>query len=256
MSKPLVSIITPAYKTAGFIGKTIESVQAQTFTDWELLITDDCSPDNLKEAVAKYVDSDPRVRYFRLSTNSGPAVARNNSIQAAQGNYLAFLDSDDLWHPTKLQRQLSFMNTEGCAFSFTGYQRITEEGVLYRRVNSVPKSVSYQDILTNTSIATLTVMIDRSKVPPVVLRPGWGYDDYVLWLEILKTGTVAKGLNENLANYRVMSSSVSSNKVRALKWVWLIYQKKEKLGFFRSCYCICLFAFNASARRLRARLLD
>lgn len=256
MSKPLISIITPAYKTAKFIGKTIESVQAQTFTDWELLITDDCSPDELKEVTSKYAESDSRIHYFRLPTNSGPAVARNHSIQSAKGQYLAFLDSDDLWHPTKLEKQLSFMITEKCAFSFTGYQRMTEEGVLYRRVNSVPESVSYRQILTNTSIATLTVMLDRTKVPPILLRPGWGYDDYVLWLEILKNGIVARGLNETLANYRVMSSSVSSNKWRALKWVWLIYQKKENLGFLRSCYCICLFAINASIRRLQARLLD
>ncbi len=249
MQNNLVSIVTPAYKTEKFIAETIESVIAQTYPHWELLIADDCSPDNLAEVVKKYSEKDPRVKYLRMPQNGGPANARNLSLEQAKGRYIAFLDSDDLWHADKLTKQLDFMNKNDYDFTYTAYQRFKMGGELYPFINLVPEHVTYSDLLKNTCISTLTVILDKSKVKDIHMTPGWGYDDYVLWLEILKKGTTAHGLNENLALYRVMDQSVSSNKKRALKWVWNIYYQHQKLGFIKSLYFITNFSLNAIFKR-------
>lgn len=241
----------PAYKTEKYIGQTIESVIAQTYPNWELLITDDCSPDNLKKVILSYADKDPRIKYFLAPQNGGPANARNNSLKHAQGQFIAFLDSDDIWLPKKLEKQIRFMQKNNFAFCYTAYQRIKENGTPYCFINYVPPEISYRDLLKNTSIATLTVILDRSKVGKIQMTHGWGYDDYILWLEILKSGINAHGLNECLARYRVMESSVSSNKKRALKWVWNIYYRQQKLGLIKSVYHLANFVFNASLRRVK-----
>lgn len=248
----LVSIIMPAYKTENFIAETIESVLNQTYPHWELLITDDCSPDNLKDVVEKYAAKDERIKYLRAPKNGGPAEARNLSLERAKGRYIAFLDSDDLWRSKKLEKQLNFMKDHNYSFTYTAYQRMKQSGSLYPFINTVPSQIDYSFLLKNTAISTLTVILDKKIIKDIKMTPGWGYDDYVLWLEILKSGISAHGLNENLASYRVMETSVSSNKQRALKWVWNIYLKKERLGFFKSLYCISNFASNAFFKRIRS----
>ena len=246
----LVSIIMPAYRSAGYIAESIVSVQQQTYQDWELLITDDCSPDNVGEVVRGFADSDPRVRYFRLERNSGPAIARNNSVARASGRFIAFLDSDDCWMPEKLARQIEFMEQRKIGFSFTEYQRMRPDGSLYPFVNSCPDQVFYRDILLDTCISTLTVMLDRKLVGDFSLTPGWGYDDYVLWLDILRRGGAAHCLQENLARYRVMEQSVSSNKLRAARWVWNIYRRHENFGVLPSAWYLANYAKNAVFKRI------
>lgn len=250
MSQDLVSIIMPAYGSAKYISDSIHSVQFQTYPNWELLITNDCSPDNLEEVVANFIKADPRIKYFCLPTNSGPAAARNKSISHSQGCYLAFLDSDDCWTPSKLEIQLSFMKTNHFPFTFTDYQRMDTEGNLYDFVNSCPAKVNYKAILKDTCITTSTVMLDRHHIPVIKLSEGWGYDDYVLWLDILKQGIEAHCLRENLVHYRVMEKSVSSNKLRAAKWVWNIYRKHEKLGLLPSSMYLLHYAKNAFLKRI------
>ena len=127
---PLVSIITPCYNSAKFIGETIDSIQAQTFKDWELIITDDCSTDNTTEIIERYIAADPRIKLYKLEKNSGGGVARNNSIKAAKGRYIAFCDSDDRWHPWKLAKQLEFMQKNDYAFSYTSYMTCDEDGAM------------------------------------------------------------------------------------------------------------------------------
>lgn len=250
MVQNLVSIIMPAYGSANFIGDSIRSVQFQTYPHWELLITNDCSPDNLEEIVFPFTKLDPRVKYFQLPNNSGPAAARNNSISHSQGRYIAFLDSDDCWTPSKLENQLSFMNTNHFPFTFTDYQRMDIGGELYDFVNSCPAKVDYEAILKNTCITTSTVILDRHHIPEVKLTEGWGYDDYVLWLDILRRGIEAHCLRENLVHYRVMEKSVSSNKLRAARWVWNIYRKHEKLGLLPSSLYLLHYAKNAFLKRM------
>lgn len=251
MENNLVSIITPAYGTESFIAETIESVIAQTYPHWELLIADDCSPDNLSKIVKKYEEKDHRVKYLKMEKNGGPANARNLALRNAKGRYVAFLDSDDLWHPDKLKKQLAFMQKNDYSFTYTAYQRMKMAGEKYPFINYVPEQITYSGLLKNTCISTLTVILDKSKIEDINMSPGWGYDDYVLWLEILKKGTIAHGLNENLALYRVMEQSVSSNKPRALKWVWQIYRKQQKINTIMSLFYIANFSLNAFLKRVK-----
>jgi teichuronic acid biosynthesis glycosyltransferase TuaG len=245
---PLVSIITPSWNVESLIEETIRSVQAQTFEDWELLIADDCSRDRTPEIVAAVGDSDPRIKLIRMPKNGGPALARQAAIDRAQGRYLAFLDSDDLWLPQKLERQLAFAREKKAALSYTAFRRIDEAHEVTGRLIEVPASLTYDQLLKNTAIATLTAMVDRELSGPVVMKDA-GYDDFCLWLSILKPGHVAHGLNEDLARYRVRGTSVSSRPMRSAKWVWQIYRNVEHLSLARSAWCFVHWGARAWLKR-------
>ena len=193
---------------------------------------------------------DPRVRLIRLERNSGPAGARNAALSASSGRYLAFLDSDDLWLPEKLDRQLAFMTEQNCALSYTAFRRISSDGRRVGRLITVPARMTYGDLLKNTAIATLTVMLDREKTGDPVMTDV-GYDDYTLWLEILRSGEVAQGLQEDLGRYRVVRGSVSSRPMRSADWVWRVYRDIEKMSFAASAYCLCHYGARAFIKRLR-----
>ncbi len=245
---PLVSIITPSWNVEGLIEETIRSVQAQSFEDWELLIADDCSTDRTPEIIAAIGARDPRVKLIRQARNGGPALARQAAIDRAEGRYLAFLDSDDLWLPRKLERQLAFAREKGAALSYTAFRRIDEAHEVTGRLIEVPASLTYGQLLKNTAIATLTAMIDREISGPVAMT-NEGYDDFCLWLSILKRGHAAYGLNEDLARYRVRGSSVSSRPMRSARWVWHIYRNVEHLSLARSAWCFAHWAARAWLKR-------
>lgn len=239
-----VSIITPAYNAALLISHAIESVQAQTFTDWEMLIVDDCSTDNTCDIVEHYALSDPRIHLIRQSENGGPAKARNTALKAASGRYIAFLDSDDLWLPEKLERQLVFMAEKDAAISYTLYRRFTDNKDQPGRVISLPESFNYLQLLKNTGIACLTVMIDTKITGPLEMQ-FVRHEDYALWLELLKRGLVAQGLMEDLARYRIAKTSVSGNKLRSVSWVWRIYRDVEKLSLLYASWCLLNYGWRA-----------
>ena len=245
---PLVSIITPSWNVERLIGETIESVQAQTLRDWELLIADDCSTDNTAAMIESYAAKDPRVKLIRQPRNSGPALARQAAIEQAQGRFIAFLDSDDLWLPAKLERQVAFAREHRAALSYTAFRRINENGSVTGRLIAVPASLSYDQLLKNTSIATLTALVDREISGPIAMK-NEGYDDFCLWLSILKPGHVAWGLNEDLARYRVRGVSVSSRRGRAAGWVWHIYRNVERLSLPKSAWCFAHWAARAWLKR-------
>ncbi len=245
---PLVSIITPSWNVEGLIEETIRSVQSQTFADWELLIADDRSTDSTPAIIAAIGKRDPRVKLIRQARNGGPALARQASIDAAQGRYLAFLDSDDLWLPGKLERQLAFAKAKQAALSYTAFRRINETNTVTGRLIEVPASLTYDQLLKNTAIATLTAMIDREIAGPVVMK-NEGYDDFCLWLSILKRGHTAYGLNEDLARYRVRGASVSSRPMRSAKWVWQIYRNVEHLSLLQSAWCFGHWGARAWLKR-------
>jgi teichuronic acid biosynthesis glycosyltransferase TuaG len=232
---PLVSVITPAYNASAFIAECIQSVQAQTHSNWEHVIVDDCSSDDTRAIVERFQASDPKVRLIPNQSNLGVAETRNRAIAEAGGQFVAFLDSDDLWLPEKLERQLAFMKATGAALSFTAYRRITEDGTRQGEMIHVPPQVSYTDLLKNTSIGCLTVMLDRHQTGPVKMEK-IKHEDYVLWLSLLRQGLVAHGLDEDLARYRVVKSSITSNKLKSVSWVWNIYRNVEHLGVFQSAY--------------------
>jgi teichuronic acid biosynthesis glycosyltransferase TuaG len=245
---PLVSIITPSWNVESLIGETIESVQTQTHADWELLIADDCSTDNTAAVIEGYAAQDPRIKLIRQARNSGPALARQAAIERAQGRFLAFLDSDDLWLPTKLERQLSFAQQRRAALSFTAFRRINENGTVTGRLIPVPDTLNYDQLLKNTSIATLTALVDREIAGNIAMK-NEPYDDFCLWLSILKPGHVAHGLDEDLARYRVRGVSVSSRPLRSAGWVWHIYRNVERLSPVKSAWCFANWGARAWLKR-------
>ena len=158
MEKGLISVITPTYNCANFIGETIESVQAQTYQQWEMIIVDDRSTDNTKEIVEEYVKADDRIKYTCLEENSGAAVARTTAMELANGEYMAFLDSDDIWSEDKLEKQLSFMKEQDIAFSCTAYEQIDEKGEpINKIIKTVPKA-DYNRVLLDCPVGNSTVM--------------------------------------------------------------------------------------------------
>jgi len=241
MHQAAISIITPAYKAAPFIESTIGSAQAQTYSDWEMLIVDDCSPDDTGDRVEAIAASDPRVILIRQTTNSGPAAARNVALVRANGRYVAFLDSDDLWMPGKLAAQLEFMAERRAAVSHTGFRRMTQDGTRLGRLITVPRTLTYERLLCNTAIVTSTVMIDRAKTGPFFM-PDAPYDDYALWLSLLRSGHVSHGLNRDLLRYRVVTNSVSRSKRVSAVRVWQTYRRIESLGLLKSAWSFANYA--------------
>lgn len=247
---PLISIITPSYNASLVIDHSINSVKNQSFQNWEMMIVDDCSTDDTPEILKRYEIEDERIHVIYLNQNGGAAVARNIALQHAKGRFVAFLDCDDCWKPEKLAKQLTFMQTNNYAFTFTGYEFITHQGVPLNKQISAPARISYDDMLKNTIIGCLTVMIDREMAGHVQMPNIRTRQDLATWLAILKKGIIAYGLNENLAEYRIGNSSISRNKWKAAKMNWFVYRKVEKLNVIKALWCFFHYAFHAVLKRI------
>ena len=243
MIKELVSIITPSYNSSKFIEETIASVQAQTYSHWEMLITDDGSTDNSFEIIKKICKKDSRIKLFSIK-NAGPAVARNNSIKHAKGKYIAFIDSDDLWMSEFLSTSIKFI-TKSEGFVFSSYKRCNETTLKEQYKDFiVPENVTYMDILKTNSISCLTAFIDIEKLgkefmPEVLYRQDMG-----LWLKYLKKINYAKGIKETLAIYRIRDNSHSRNKKKLLKPQWYFYRHVENLSLVRSVYLMIVWGYR------------
>ena len=250
MRNNLVSIITPSFNSSKFIRECVDSVISQTFQDWELLIVDDFSKDNSKDIISELSSQDERIRPFFLEDNIGAAAARNVALKQAKGKYIAFLDSDDIWNEDKLENQISFMNEKDIAFSFTSYQPISEDRQIKYSVITAPQKMSYHSYLRNTIIGCLTVIIDKEKTGDFQMPNIRSSHDMALWLLIMKRGFSAYGLDENLAYYRIVSTSNTSKKWKSAKEVWDVYRKVENLNIIYSTYCFIGYAFNAIKKRV------
>lgn len=247
----LVSIITPAYKAAKVIGETIRSVQAQTWPEWEMLITEDCGPDDTREVVRGYAREDSRITLIEPAANGGPAAARNHSLAAARGRWIAFLDSDDMWLPEKLERQLNFHEAHpGATISYTGYRRISADGSELGHYVSVPRRLDYRGVLGNTAITTSTVIVDSAASGPFRMKQTY-YDDFACWLELLRPGGYAVGLDEDLMRYRVLEASVSRDKGNSARQVWNTYREVEGLGPLPSAWYFAQYAARAALKYRR-----
>lgn len=238
MSKGLVSIIVPAYNSVEYIGKTIECVLAQTYFDWEVIIVDDCSSDSTAEVVLSYASKDPRIKYKKLEVNSGAAVARNVAMSMATGQYIAFLDSDDVWLPDKLSTQIQFMQENDYKFTCTDYEQIDETGRRLGKIIHCRKKADYNRVLLDCPIGNSTVMYDvtqmgKFEVPNIRKR-----NDDALWLKMLKSEKFIYGLNQVLVQYRVRHDSISANKFQLIKYHWVLYRKIEHLNIIRSIFYI------------------
>ncbi len=243
MTDKLVSIITPTYNCGKFIGRTIESAQAQTYPNWEMIIVDDRSTDDTKEIVERYRKEDPRIRYYLLEVNSGAAVARTRAMAEAKGAYMAFLDSDDIWMADKLERQLAFMEEKGYAFTCTAYEQIDEEDRPLNKVIKTVKKTSYNRLLLDCPVGNSTVMYNvevmgKFEVPNIRKR-----NDDALWLQMLKKEKYIWGMPEVLMRYRIRKNSISSNKLQLIKYHWQLYREIEHLNVFRSAFHVCWWCF-------------
>jgi glycosyltransferase involved in cell wall biosynthesis len=245
------SVIMPAYNSAAYIAAAIASVVAQSEPDWELIVSDDGSRDDTVAIVQQAAASDPRIRLLTGASNRGPAQARNAAIAAARGRYIAFLDSDDLWKPEKLARQLAFMQARDIAFSFTSYDRIDAEGHVID-THLVHRPATYDSLLKSCVIGCLTAVYDTQKLGKVMMPDIRKRQDFGLWLRLLKRVEAAYPLEESLALYRVHANSVSANKLSAARYTWALYHDVEKLGLMRSAWYFAHYAahgvFNTYVR--------
>ncbi len=244
-----VSIIVPVYNAQNYIEQTINSVLNQDYENWELLLVENGSVDDSVELIRQF--EDPRIKLIVMEGNVGAANARNEGMKQADGRYVSYLDADDLWQKNKLSLQINFMKEKEAAFSFTGYEFGDENAVGTGRVVRVPEKLVYKQALSNTTIFTSTVMFDTHKITKDRLyMPNVKSEDSALWFRILREGVTAYGLDENLVIYRRPGKSLSSNKIEAVRRIWNLYRKQEKLNFFYSAYLFVGWAFRAVKRRV------
>ena len=251
----LVSIITPVYACESYLALTIDSVLAQTYENWEMLLVDDCSPDNSAQIVAQYQKRDDRIKYIKLAENCGAAVARNTGLSEARGRYIAYLDADDIWLPKKLERQLEFMNSNNAVFSCCDYEKIEADGSSLNKTVHMPKTITYEQLLRNTIIQTVGVIVDTKFVQrDLLLMPNVRRgQDSATWLQMLRNGVKFAGQNEVLAQYRRVPQSLSANKFKAMKRTWYLYRGIEKLSVLKSVWCLIGWAWHASLKRIYFR---
>ncbi len=245
MSTPRVSVVIPTYQDPDRALEAVASVLAQDLADWEVILVDDGSVkrDQVRVAEGLAQLGDARLRYVPSQRNRGPARARNLGIRLAHGRYLAFLDADDLWHPTKLSHQLSAMQNARAAISCTAYENVTI-ATGERRMRIPPAQISYAQLLRQNSMGCSTVMLDRqiigrSYFPDIRMR-----QDFAHWLRILRSGHQALGLPDALTERRLFAHSLSSNKIRAAWYTWRMYRDIEKFGVWRAGRCFGAYALG------------
>ena len=248
--QPLVSVIMPCYNMERYIADTIHSVINQTYTDWELLIVDDASTDGTVALVQSIAEQDERIRFSVNAEHSGIAPTRNRCIENSTGQYLAFLDADDVWHPNKLQQQLQFMQEHKVEFSYSSYDLIDENGKTLGKTIHTAGDLNYNDYLRNTIIGCSTVMLDKDRVGLVTVPDFRTSEDTATWLDILKKGFKAYAIEEPLTSYRIRRKSASSNKMKAAADLWRVYRQHEKMSFFKTLCFFFSYAFNAIKKRL------
>jgi teichuronic acid biosynthesis glycosyltransferase TuaG len=232
----LVSVVTPVHNAEKYIRQTIASVQAQTYPHWEMVVVDDGSTDESTDIVKNAALQDSRIRLIPQK-NRGVAEARNRGMQEAKGRYLAFLDSDDLWKPQKLEKQLALLTKKNAGFCYGACDVIDENGEPTGQIRSVPEEITYKKLLWGNVIPCLTVLVDRN-ITGEFSMPRMGHEDYATWLTVIKELPAAYGINEPLGSYRVNRGSVSANKIRAMRWTWRIYRENQKLPVHKSIFYV------------------
>ncbi len=246
----LVSIITPSWACAGFIGETIRSVQAQTYPNWELLVQDDCSTDGTRQVVEAFARTDARIKYACNPSNAGAAVTRNNALLRAAGRWVAFLDSDDLWLPQKLERQLEFMVKNGYSFTYHEYTEISEDGIPLGVHVSGKRHVSKTDMFACCWPGCLTVMYDREKTGLVQIKDLRKNNDFAMWLKVVRKSPCHL-LKENLACYRRRSGSITPKSLwKRLAAHYPLFHIAEEMNPVRSLFWTGVNLFGNGFKKL------
>lgn len=241
----LVSIISPGYNSAHFYPDVIDSVRAQTYTNWELIVViDEGTRDGTEALIKSWELKDPRIRLLKVPQGKGLALSRNYALANSRGQYIAFLDSDDLWLPKKLELQTEFMKNHKLVISCTAFRRISENLSRTGHLIEVPSRITYKTLLVNNVMGCLTVMIDQAQTGLLKFQET-KHEDYLLWLSILKNGHAAGGLNQDLARYRIVSNSRSANKLEMFRFRWKILTESQKLNFFSAMKYLVLYVLTS-----------
>lgn len=249
--KKMVSIITPCYNAARCIQDTIQSVISQTYQDWEMLIVDDCSTDNSVEIVKSLAAKEPRIKLFSTEKPSGsPSLPRNIGIENAKGEYIAFLDADDLWLPDKLSEQVKFLENNGYKFVYSDYEKINYDGVRNNRKIRMAQSSSFWDILESCSIPCLTVLLKMNIINETRFK-STPKEDYAFWLDILKKDVIAHNTGKIHALYREQQQSRSSNKFKMISQQWFVLRNIQGVKPIVASYFMLIFLFKGFFKYLK-----
>jgi len=241
-----ISVITPAYNSEAYLAETIESILAQDYADWELIIVDDHSTDRTYQIADEFAKKDKRIKVIRNPENMGVAASRNAALDAASGEYVAFCDADDLWLPQKLSRQIRFMEDGQYVLTYTNYQKFNSStGERSRKILRAPAKITAEMIYGNTSIGCLTVMVNRSRSGPFHMPLLKHMEDNITWQNILSKGYTGYRLDEVLSLYREGNSSMTNRKSKAAREQWDIYRNYYHFSTCRSLYYFSKYAFHA-----------
>lgn len=245
-----VSVIIPVYNASKYIGETIESALKQTYKDIEIVLVDDCSRDNSRKIIEGYMKSHKNIVYHFLEKNSGAAVARNKALDLAKGRYIAFLDSDDLWYPEKIHKQIDFMrNNDDIAFCYTAYEMVDDEGILIKEKIKILEKATYKNLLKRTMISTPTVLLDRHLLGNLKMPLRRTGQDYAYWLLLLHNVEFAYGIDEALVKVRRRGNSLSANKFQNIIDVWVVQTQNENLSPIYATYNTVWYVFNSFTKR-------
>lgn len=243
MENHLVSILTPSFNSEKFISETIKSVQNQTYQNWEMIIVDDCSTDNTVSKISDFLQ-DKRIQLNQLNQNSGTGIARNKALSLAKGRFIAFLDSDDLWKPEKLQKQVEFMISENQPFTFSFYECIDENGKSLGKIIQAPKIITYNQLFWSNLVGNLTGIYDTDYFGKIAISSTRKRQDWMMWLTILKKIKIAKPITESLAVYRVRENSISASKWSLLQHNYNVYRTFHEYNSVVATVCMIGFLFT------------
>jgi len=247
-NNPLVSVIMPAFNSSATIGASIDSVLAQTYTNWELIVVNDASSDNTHQIIQAYTDK--RIKYFQNEINSGVATTRNKAMELAQGQFFAFLDSDDLWASEKLEKQLNFMQKNNAIISYTQTKYMNSTGKISKYTLQAVENFTYSNLLRRNLMSCSSVIVRRENMLP--FPQGYLHEDMAVWLQIIKKAGLSHGLNEPLLIYRLGEATKSSGRIKSAKMIFGTY-KEVGFGFLTATFLMLCYSFHSISKRMRIR---
>ena len=246
----LVSVIVPVYNSEKYIEDTLNSALKQTYENIEIILVDDVSKDKSARIISEYKAEHPEIIYYLQEKNMGAGFARNKALELAKGRYVAFLDSDDIWLPDKIERQIKLMTKTNSPFCYTAIEMIDGNNKLIKPKRNIKETCNYKYLLYNTQIATSSVVVDRKQLGDFRMHIRRGGQDYATWLMLLRNGTIAYGINDVLVRYRVTGNSLSSNKLKSIQQVWEIQTQEENISKPAAFFHVCCFVINGLKKYL------
>lgn len=243
--KGLVSVITPVYNCEKYIERTLNSVFSQTYKNIEIVLVDDRSKDSSVDIIKSFQATHPEIVYYLQPKNMGAGHARNKALEIAKGQYVAFLDADDMWKPEKIEKQINLLQKKNGGFCFTAIEMIDGDDNVIKGKRKVKDAIDYKFLLSNTMIPTSGVMVDRTIKGDFRMHLRRGGQDYATWLRLLRDGSKAYGINEAMVGYRIDGESLSSNKMKSISQIWEIQTQDEGIGKIAATWHIVRWCWNS-----------